>query len=438
MEAQLKLAKLKPPNYGILTAILMHLIRSVSVTPMRTPAYVNQALVSLNFGPMMERFGMGFLHDLDLEIGNISGVASEDDDVVKHAMKQARKSKARKVVVTPPTDLEANFPLGPSPPWTQVVSTICDEPASLMREWRWIDHWDSNETASGLFTQMTTDIWLILNEKVIYTPPGSPHPKTLKEAMEVWTIEFIQKTVICPTFKASNAGLQGGKTGQKQLSFSSMTDIFFPKPLDGAARSLRKSHWLPLINGGYIKRFHKYQNTYTEERFENLMVSLRLIFKNIQCLPMAQQVTIRSSGRIWKSLQGKVEFITNPEFYRLQSIGTTQRKTTSSSRIKASNAVVITRLAEEHRGVPYKDARKTARRSARARNFRIPPSRSAKKSKAATTTKDYGSDCEGSESSEVGKDSEPNERKSGRARCNHEDGDDSSSGEDGDSESVDD
>src|SRR5215471_2993752 len=63
---QCKLHTIRPPNYGILTGLLSYLLQSVLYTPPTTSSHVNESLALLRFRQVVDRYGMFFLHELDL------------------------------------------------------------------------------------------------------------------------------------------------------------------------------------------------------------------------------------------------------------------------------------------------------------------------------------------------------------------------------------
>jgi hypothetical protein len=227
---------------------------------------------------------------------------------------------------------------------------------------------------------MTVDMWLTVADSSLLKP--APRPETLQEAMQTWTVAAIEELFPNVTFTASNGDLQGGRTGKKQRSFSEMVEIFFPPP---GKVFTPKSIWHTLAEKGYIKDFHRIFTALTARGQETLNHALRVIFRHLPCLPPAKPCgSGRNAGSIWKASEGTVEIVTNSLFYRLERIGNAPKKRENTARIRASNAVITARLDEEHRGIPYRSGRKkflAARRSAKSRNYRKPPTKPAKATK---------------------------------------------------------
>jgi hypothetical protein len=358
------------------------MIRSVAITPREIPQFVTNALRDLRFEESAGRFGMFFLHGLDLETGIIDEIMTEDDAQINHAMRSAKcnlKRLPRRGSPPPCSEPSAEFPYGDSPPWKTIVQALQHSPNTLMRTWAWDQSWGNHGVAAYLFILMTVDIWLTVADATIVTL--APHPLTLQEAMQTWTVAALEQVFPNVTFIASNGDVHGGRTGKKQQRFSDMVEIFFPLP--GTAFN-RKSIWNTLAEKGYIQEYHRIIGPLSPEGRETLHHALRVIFRNLQCLPHAKPCgNGRNLGRIWKARDGMVDIMTNSRFYRLVSIGgNTRKKREHTTRIKASNAVIASRLDQEHRGIPYKKGRKQymlARKSATSRNYRKPPTKPAKR-----------------------------------------------------------
>jgi hypothetical protein len=375
---QLKLSKSRPSNYGIVTSLIMHLIRNIITTPINTHSYLNAALIDLNFGPCIERFGMFFLHDIDIS-NNIflPGLEQNDDDEVAKVMKldQRARKKARTINFIN-SEPNAQYPIGDSPPWKLVVQAIQDSPETMLKAWEWSAMYDQHAQANDLFIRMTVDLWLTVVDDAMYGLP--PKPTTLQEAMECWTVEAIQASFRNCTFLASSYNLRGAKTGQKHPSFRSMLSIFFPAPDAGFNAN---SVWQPLMDKGYIGEYHHLCKTLSERRLLEIKMGLGIIFAHLQCLPVSKrcQEGGRRCGTIWKTRNGYIELVTNSRYYKLARIGNaTREKKAVRRRVKASTAVIAAKLDQEHRGIPYKVSRREYRdrqKSWKKANFRKPPAR---------------------------------------------------------------
>jgi hypothetical protein len=63
----LYLARYRPSNFGLSTAILMHMIRQTCHSPIVKTKYILDTLRDVRFQEIMSDYGMFFLHDLDLD-----------------------------------------------------------------------------------------------------------------------------------------------------------------------------------------------------------------------------------------------------------------------------------------------------------------------------------------------------------------------------------
>jgi len=396
-----------------MTSLNLHLIGHVAITPLNKLSYLNAALVDLNFGPTIEHFGMFFLHDLAIDTGTLEGLESEDDGEVARVMKLDQKAKRTKQNASWIQNSEPNtlFPYGDSPPWETIVNALRDSPEKIIRGWIWDPTWDGHPQASRLFCQMAVDLWLIVGDKALAR--DRPRPTSLEQAMRVWTVTDLQETLLHSQFIASGQGLRGARMNQKQLSFRSMVDVFFPLP---TKKLNDDSVWKPFVTKGYIKEFHRLARSLPAEQLEDLLKALRTIFYNLQCLPFAQSCQTqgnRKKGQIWKSAGGWVEMQTNPRFYRVLRIGKKEVKKKTGTRLKASKAVVEARLDQEHRGIPYKMGRReytNRQRSAKRLNYRQPPKKPGKKAVTIGTEHEPETESD-SDQEDIGSETESNSDK---------------------------
>ena len=357
----------------------MHLMRYVGISPINKLRYVNAALIDLNFGPTIERFGMFFLHDLHLGPNPTLGeIESSDDQEVAHVMKLDLKNKRRlrrapRIVNTEPTAL---YPFGESPSWATIVDALRSSPNDIVKPWAWDEMLEGNEHASDIFVQMTIDLWLSLAD--IMLSGDRPHPTNLEEAMRCWSTRAVDDVLVNCRFTASNHGLKGPQTGKKHGSFRDMFKVFY-RP--SATAFHNNSVWKPFVQKGYLKSYHDICARLPAQGVQDLDNALKAIFARLQCLPPATRCANgkRQTGRTWKSLQGAVEMVTNPKYYKLIRIGGRARMTERvATRLKVSQAILDAKLDEEHRGIPFDETRRRSRkknRSSRRKNFRRPPKR---------------------------------------------------------------
>ena len=176
---QFHMAKHRSENYGTVTSLLMHLMRLVDHSPIPMAPYLRDALMDSHYDQVVERFGMFFLHELDLEHGTIGGIDKEDSPECKFAMSKTALASKRPISkkLFANTDPTAQFPLGNAPTWTDIVHILHHEPIKLMREWIWDPNWDYDPVVSGLFVNFTTHYWLTIQKRALFW--GASHSKEL-------------------------------------------------------------------------------------------------------------------------------------------------------------------------------------------------------------------------------------------------------------------
>ena len=297
----------------------------------------------LRFSQISERFGMFFLHNLDLNhIPCLPEVQELDDADVMHIVGDKttdRRTASRSLwPVLPMVDEQEMFPIGDKPTWQAVVTVIAERPWELMRPWKWDIRLEGLEPVVGkLFTDFTCQMWLLLNKNWLADPSNIPAPSTLQEAMECWSVAKIYGTVTASAFEACNANLPGRiPHGRPQKSFSARASIYFPLPEDGHHS---RSPWNVFRSKpGYVWQFHELMKDRGEQERFRIMDRLGEIFSNLHCLPASLATSKKVLGKPWMiNKQGKIQFITNPIFYKLLGLaedGTTVQRRTGPRAIK--------------------------------------------------------------------------------------------------------
>ena len=361
---QLLLSKIQPSNYATLTCIIMHLIRSVPRNPLEKSGFLRDALVDLQFGPVVEHFGMFFIHDFDFTRGFIRGIDPEDSAEAKQIMKHVARAQPDTIENSCPTEI---FPLGHAPSWAEISKTMSYDPELLIRPWVWEEGWGVDYTASSAFIKFTVDMWLSINPSILRG--DTPHPTTLQEAMETWTVSNLKSLFSHCTFIPHNYNLHGHIHGRRTKGLPDMVDVFFPHADSAPVQAREESVWMPFIRSGYIAEYNQMLGggVNREHAEERLRQNLRMIFEGVQCLPLSLPSTEKSWGKIWDVFHGSVRFLTNPIYYRLEEIGPpANRYRRQGCRVKANAATIEARLAEEHRGIPFKV---TIKRNRQRRRF---------------------------------------------------------------------
>ena len=392
---QIHLSKYRPANYGTITALLMHMLRNIPHSPVARTGYLRDALRDVHYDKVMDEFGTFFLHELDLEKAVLLQIEEQDTDECVLAMgrlksvakiKEKRAMEEAVMAIEEPTE---QFPIGNAPTWEEILSTMARNPTLLMSEWVWEERWDTRSTAGRLFLQFTIDYFLTLSTDILRNAT-LPTPKNLEEAMELWTLRSLMRLFKDVSFKPSNHGLVGNVPGRRNPSFKDMVHLFFPDP---ELNIRERSVWHPFLSKGYIREFHETIYPMTEKDSASLLRNLGKIFGRVQCLPNAVACTTKACGRLWEQFEGGVRMLTNPIFYKIERVGKAKRMNTARGKqVKASKVIIEARLDEQHRNIPFNEARlktrqvrkarkrEVKRRSGKKNNYRKPPVKRQKSS----------------------------------------------------------
>jgi hypothetical protein len=385
-----KLAVGHPPNYGTLTAMILHLMRTIMVNSSNIPSYVQSTLNTLHQRAVMERFGMFFIDDLDPDdmeriIINL-GEKDHSDIVREHKNALATKPATQKVkargIQLVASYLTTEYPWGETITWSMLQKLCKLHPVDFFRKFEFetihLRHSSQEilESTVDLFVSFTKDAWLSLHEA--FLPAGiRPNPTSLKEAMEVWACQRIMALLGGrSTFLPSTYELEGApKKKNSDISFLELRSLFFP-----SSTKIFKSNtiWTGYMSsGGYIR---KYWDFLEEKKDEPLILdgvneTLDEIFSELQCLPQST-----ADSTIWHATDGLVCFLTNPLYYRIKSVSSTGPKTqiVGPQRPQVSTAELQKRL---NPGNPTSRRRKRAirgTRSSKSKNFRQPPTKRRK------------------------------------------------------------
>ncbi|KAG1760492.1 hypothetical protein EV702DRAFT_985523 [Suillus placidus] len=320
---QIAIVKKNPPNLGILTGLLNHMLRSTTTTPIIYDFHVRESLALLEYRNVLETAGMFFLQEFDLASETCLDEVQQVDDVNVLALMgvNAKAQRDRAVGRSNPqamaeSELE-DYPLGRTPTWNRLKSAIANSPAMIMRPWSWSSRLFNMDLSVGrLFIMFTRHIWLMLTNEVL--KGITPHPNSLQEAMKCWTITSVDDTLAAVAFEACNSGLQdhtgvtAGRLGPRSRRFGDRSTLFFPDP-DASYKD--NTQWSTLWEGdGYIAEFHRTIQTMDEDQRASLKQGLSEVFSEVHCLPA-------SGSRVWTQKNDAIVFITNPTFYRIDCIG---------------------------------------------------------------------------------------------------------------------
>lgn len=384
---QVRINRQKPPNRGVLTSLLCHLIKEVSSTDLIPPAHVRESLALLEAQTVMNSFGAMFLHTLDFDVNvMIPEIQEYDTETVLSSLKfssgQTRRAQRQdELHLALPS---VRYPLGPAPVWSAVLSAIDADAESFLEPLMYPPWLDVNEAASRLFMLCTVQLYALLNDAWTLKPSIEPM-ESLQDAMDFWTVRTLRDYLVRVAFTATNGGLEGPVRGHRELSFRERMVIFFPQPDNHHIRK-GSQWWVFTLQMGYIAAYHKELETRNEAEAEDLQTALEDIFSQLQVLPMVQAPTAEGHGIVWPRKRECVALVVNSTYYKMERIGSGAATRKGGSRLTVGSTKFMKKLEEGSRvGIPdlvalnrvQNDLRARANkaRTGKALNKRKPPPR---------------------------------------------------------------
>jgi len=384
----------EPENKGVICGVLMHLIRSIDSTPTDVPAHVRESLSALKMRQVVSRFGMMFIHDLDLSPNSettLPGVRPCDDRDVLSQLELSSKNRKRKRIFQD-NSRSIEFPLGKRPTWNQVKDIMKKNPLLIIRHWTPSLFYSHRGTTAGiLFVKFTRGFWVLLKTEHIIPPEVEEEVENLDQAMAIWSASNVSISIKNSVFILNRSGVNGAVPGgNESRSFRERSIIYFPSP---GILPPSGSKWFPFFNAkvGYIHEYHKSLDLLQEdEEKDGLKESIGDLFNEIQCLPESEGFTSRKEGRTWPRAKGEdgIAIIVNSRHMKFMSIGSVRQVNTGPSRphVTRPNTEVLSELyrkeglvaqglQREMRRWKEKKKRVDAHRSVKTKNARRPPQR---------------------------------------------------------------
>jgi hypothetical protein len=383
-------------NYGVMSTLFAFLMQSALFTPPFIRPQVKDSLTSLNFGPLANRFGMFFLHDLDMSKELcLPEVAEEDGLNLLGAMglglERSRQAARQDQLWRGDRNDEEAYPLGANLTWNELKVALSDIPGVIMRQWSWPGDLDEflhpeQESVEGLAVELfkffTAQIWAALHASY-KLGNGSLRrtPNSLEDAMAFWSLDRLHTHLKSYVVIPCNCPVRGQGPGQRVPSFEERASLYF---ID-AGQDLKK-HWAPLArNPGYIQKYRGEKNKLEDRDKERLDLSLGKMLSYCQCLPNSK---LGNAGGIWDVKQGKVILLSNPHYYKLHMVGLVpgKKRRTRGAPAHATDRQLLTALLELE-GYSADIANQTLRmegvakkmlsknRTRKTKNFRVPPTR---------------------------------------------------------------
>lgn len=305
-------------------------------------------------------------------------------------MKSNEKPNWRKQRQPETVDDGGEYPLGARPSAIQLTRSIRQNPSVVMRSWDYHDELNVNENATQLFIGFTKAMFSLCNRQ--WRAEGwVPRPTTLKEAMEMWSIEQVRMQLPRAHFLAISAPEWGGQ-GRKARTFQERAEIFFPKH---QLKPKAGSSWSILYNktdtaAWYIKEYQTLCITLGNQDVVELQECIENIFNELQCLPNSIPFTQHSTGCTWTRTLGEIVVITNPKYYRVLGVSSKAtkrgmgiapaqaRRREALEDLKLASGLTLQEarrqeLQEKTQAHGSRRKRHLSQRSAQSRNARKPP-----------------------------------------------------------------
>ncbi|KAF8325136.1 hypothetical protein F5887DRAFT_901684 [Amanita rubescens] len=388
-----------PTNYGLMSTLFAFLMQSTLFTPPFIRPQLKESLTSLNFSPLVNRFGMFFLHDLDMSKELCLPEVAEVDDLdlltalgfnPDRARQALRQDQLRRL--EDDQNNEEIYPLGENLTWNELKGALSDMPGIILRKWSWpgdLDNFCHPEgLAADLFKVFTAQIWAALNSAYKLDDPSvRRRPDSLQEAMACWSLDSLHARLRAYVVIPCNCPVRGKGRGPRAPSFEERTSLYFVE----AAQDLKKrNHWAPFAqNPGYIAKYRSEKSKLDDDDKVLLDLALGKMLSYCQCLPNSK---LDNAGGIWDVKRGKVVLLSNPHYWKLRMVGLvpTEKRRARGAPAHATNRQLSRSLLELEgynaevtndtlrMEVMIKKMR-TKNRTGRAKNLRVPPKRGASK-----------------------------------------------------------
>jgi hypothetical protein len=364
----------------MVTVIITYLMRFVMVTPRANHCCLRESIRNLRFEKIMERFGMVFLHDFDVQSCKLGEIGLKDPAelmdlsgcTVKHPH-TSRNQPTRPLQLSDGQD-EEDFPWGRALSWQRIQDLLRTECCSFLRPLEFTHGLEEDGAYQKLFKVFTRDLWLSIGSHVVESN-RLPKPRSLEGAIRTWTPQRIEQILgkdRCH-FLPSTHGLVGKyPKNAHTTSFMDMRPIFFPGlDVNIPKDCIWNSYTHP---GAYIHIYHGYLEHWSDVDIQKLNEYLDGIFSNLQCLPLSKPPD-KSRTVIWSAVGGKIQFVTNPSFYRIEEVGgQANDQGVGPVRPQTSSRQLQARIQGVHGGFGVKLSQTRVRtKSLKTRNKRKPP-----------------------------------------------------------------
>jgi len=365
----------RPPNYGIITSLLSHMLQHVGITPVVKDPNIIRALAEVHFNGVSRRFGCFFLHNLDPITGSLPDVQKTDPPGLLIALKgqMAPENPAEQGVGSTGT------PSALAQTWRQIVRSLnpSENRYIPIDQFIWDPSWLIYSVAEGLFCRFTGEFWTLLTESAFIRLQHIP--VTLMEAMQLWTLDSVKvriqhqiKYQLIPSGDTLNGAVPGKN---RNYLFATHRQRFFPEP---GGRVNPASTWALLHRKGYIREYHRAIRS-SSDGGSSLNTALDGIFMNLQILPYNPGQP-DGTQPLWRCNHSEVKLLFNSTY--LQLLDRTVKRPEGETRGQGSKRLLsVAQLDSLLRGsglaIPQgRTARKSmAHRIGKSKNWRQPPQR---------------------------------------------------------------
>ena len=371
-EAQRRLSLLaqRPSNYGLITSILSYMLQHVGITPILTDQSVARALQDLYFNGVSERFGCFFLHNFDPDTGHLPGIDEEDSLNLLWSL-QGNKEPEEETRTK-----DTTVPSGLAITWKKLCNSLNESRGSqaTIEPFVWDPSWLRFSEAEELFCKFTWQFWRVM--KTYAFEPLERPPITLKEAMEVWTLESVKRRIKHDVgFKLLPSGdeLRGAVPLKFQRQrFETIRRQFFPEP---GTEVNKASCWEPLFRRGYVRHFHQVLKR-SKRVGEALKAALDGIMLNLQILPY-NPGDPKQRTPLWRCMDSVVMLLVNSSYIEVldRTIKAPEREGRKPMHRKMNSKRELEKALRTNRIGIEAMKKSRAHRKGKPKNWRQPPDR---------------------------------------------------------------
>lgn len=366
-ELQRHLSRHNPPHTGVLTTLILHLLRSVHSNPIPFQGFLRDSLFALNYKPLRHRFGMFVLHNVSFDKRLIDPDIDEDTDDILKAIGVTSRNRRRVEGedLWSEEDGSDDMAIPSRVRHEDLVRLLRDFPSRFVKDidLRQLEALEHDRTLSpmrreayDLFKQFTRDIALTLRADM-WIGGRVESLDSWAAAVGFWRVEVLRAAIRTTHFAPFPVS--------RKAKFGDQRKIAFPDP-EYSKHWAQNSTWTLFREYGYMKKYHQLVRKLRKKRRQDDLAELEgeldYIFSNLQCLSHFKAPASQNPGRLWMfgpTSEASVEFMVNPKYYHdaaradsiLDNNGREGGKAKRNRRmnLNTNNAELRQLLAREHR-----------------------------------------------------------------------------------------